>query len=177
MAYIGEIRLFALPRPPRGWMPCDGRLLRTIEPAYVPLFSIIGSKFGGDHQQTFALPTLPHVTPDGPFRYFCVRGTYASEKISGTIDDLPYTGEIRRFALDFEPAGWFACDGRLVAISHYSELFMLIGTRYGGDGKLNFALPDVASDQTTRLSICMTGGRQAYEYDDADSDFLMKFRS
>jgi microcystin-dependent protein len=55
----------------------------------------------------------------------------------------PYIGEIRPFAGNFAPAGWFFCDGSLQAISDYETLFDLIGTTYGGDGQNNFALPDL----------------------------------
>lgn len=55
----------------------------------------------------------------------------------------PYVGEIRIFAGNFAPAGWFFCDGRLLPISEYETLFQLIGTTYGGDGESTFALPDM----------------------------------
>lgn len=54
-----------------------------------------------------------------------------------------FTGEIRMFAGNFEPAGWFFCDGRLLNISEYSNLFIVIGTTYGGDGVETFGLPDL----------------------------------
>ena len=55
----------------------------------------------------------------------------------------PFVGEIRLFAGNFAPNGWAFCDGALVAISEYVVLFQLIGTTYGGDGQLTFALPDL----------------------------------
>lgn len=54
----------------------------------------------------------------------------------------PYIGEIRLFAGNFAPAGWAFCDGSLLVISENEALFQLIGTTYGGDGQLTFALPD-----------------------------------
>ena len=57
----------------------------------------------------------------------------------------PYVGEIRIFAGNFPPAGWFFCDGSLVAIAEYDTLFNLIGTTYGGDGQTTFAMPDLRS--------------------------------
>ncbi|MCW2855301.1 MAG: phage Tail Collar domain protein [Marmoricola sp.] len=57
----------------------------------------------------------------------------------------PYVGEIRMFAGNFAPAGWFFCDGSLQAISEYETLFNLIGTTFGGDGQSTFALPDLRS--------------------------------
>jgi microcystin-dependent protein len=55
----------------------------------------------------------------------------------------PYTGEIRMFAGNFAPAGWMFCEGQLLPISEYEQLFQLIGTTYGGDGESTFALPDL----------------------------------
>ena len=55
----------------------------------------------------------------------------------------PYVGEIRIFAGNFAPAGWMFCEGQLLPISENETLFNLIGTTYGGDGKSNFALPNM----------------------------------
>jgi microcystin-dependent protein len=57
----------------------------------------------------------------------------------------PYVGEIRLFGFNFNPTGWFPCDGRLLPIASYAALFSLIGTYYGGNGTNNFALPDLRS--------------------------------
>lgn len=55
----------------------------------------------------------------------------------------PYVGEVRIFAGNFPPDGWAFCDGQLLAISSYEELYALIGTTYGGDGVSTFGLPDL----------------------------------
>lgn len=47
------------------------------------------------------------------------------------------------FAGNFPPKGWATCDGQLLAISQNTALFSLLGTQYGGDGRINFALPDL----------------------------------
>jgi microcystin-dependent protein len=57
----------------------------------------------------------------------------------------PYVGEIRMFGVNFAPQGWAFCNGQLLPISEYSELFNLIGTTYGGDGVNTFALPNLQS--------------------------------
>jgi len=54
-----------------------------------------------------------------------------------------FLGEIRAFPYSFIPNGWAECDGRLFAISQQTALFALIGTTYGGDGRVTFALPDL----------------------------------
>ena len=57
----------------------------------------------------------------------------------------PYIGEIRMFGFGTRgaPLGWQACDGSLLAISEYDALFALIGTTYGGDGQVTFAVPNL----------------------------------
>ena len=55
----------------------------------------------------------------------------------------PYLGEIQFVAFNFPPQGWALCDGQLLPISQNTALFSLLGTTYGGDGKSNFALPNM----------------------------------
>jgi microcystin-dependent protein len=55
----------------------------------------------------------------------------------------PYLGEIRIFAGNFAPVGWKFCDGSLLPISSNTALFSIIGTIYGGNGYITFALPDL----------------------------------
>lgn len=55
----------------------------------------------------------------------------------------PFVGEIRLFGFSRLPNGWLPCDGSLQAISNYETLFSLIGTTYGGDGQVTFAMPDL----------------------------------
>src|SRR5882757_8727491 len=55
----------------------------------------------------------------------------------------PFVAEIRIFPFNFAPRGWAFCDGQLMAISQNTALFSLLGTTYGGDGKVTFALPDM----------------------------------
>ena len=52
-------------------------------------------------------------------------------------------GEIRMFAGNFAPIGYLPADGRLVSIAEQTALFSVLGTTYGGDGRTNFALPDL----------------------------------
>ena len=57
----------------------------------------------------------------------------------------PFVAEIRIFPFNFAPRGWAFCDGQLLPLSQNTALFSLLGTTYGGDGKTNFALPDLQS--------------------------------
>ncbi|MGL5888649.1 MAG: phage tail protein [Bacteroidia bacterium] len=54
----------------------------------------------------------------------------------------PYIATITIFAGNFAPSSWRYCNGQLLSIAEYTALFSLIGTTYGGDGQVTFALPD-----------------------------------
>jgi len=60
----------------------------------------------------------------------------------------PFLAEIRAFPFNFPPKGWAFCDGQLLPISQNTALFSLLGTTYGGDGKSNFALPNMQGNIT-----------------------------
>ena len=55
----------------------------------------------------------------------------------------PFVAEIRIFGCNFAPTGWAFCNGQILPLSQNTALFSLLGTVYGGDGKSNFALPDM----------------------------------
>jgi microcystin-dependent protein len=55
----------------------------------------------------------------------------------------PYLGEIRVVSFNFPPKGWALCNGQLLPINQNQALFSLLGTTYGGDGRVNFALPNL----------------------------------
>ncbi len=55
----------------------------------------------------------------------------------------PFVAEIRIFPFNFAPNGWAFCDGQLLPLSQNTALFSLLGTTYGGNGKSNFALPNL----------------------------------
>lgn len=54
-----------------------------------------------------------------------------------------YLGEIQIFTGNFAPEGFAFCDGRLLQIGEYKELYALLGVTYGGDGRTTFGLPDL----------------------------------
>lgn len=55
----------------------------------------------------------------------------------------PFLGEIRLMSFQFAPQGWALCNGQLLPINQNQALFSLLGTQYGGNGQVNFALPDL----------------------------------
>jgi microcystin-dependent protein len=76
----------------------------------------------------------------------------------------PYVGEIRMFGGNFAPAGWMFCEGQELPISENETLFNLIGTTYGGDGEVVFALPDLRGripiHQGNGFSLAQAGGAE-----------------
>jgi microcystin-dependent protein len=57
----------------------------------------------------------------------------------------PFLSEIRIMSFVFAPKGWALCNGQLMPINQNQALFSLLGTTFGGDGRVNFALPDLRS--------------------------------
>lgn len=55
----------------------------------------------------------------------------------------PFLAEIRIVSFNFAPKGWAQCNGQLLPINQNQALFSLLGTTYGGDGRVNFALPNL----------------------------------
>lgn len=55
----------------------------------------------------------------------------------------PFLAEIRIFGFNFAPRGWATCDGQILPINQNQSLYSLLGTTYGGDGRTDFALPDL----------------------------------
>lgn len=66
----------------------------------------------------------------------------ALQSVPASAQATPYIGQIMCAGYNFTPLGWAKLDGQLLAISQNEALFALIGTTYGGDGQVTFALPD-----------------------------------
>ena len=78
----------------------------------------------------------------------------------------PFLSEIRIMSFVFAPKGWALCNGQLLPINQNQGLFSLLGTTYGGDGRVNFALPDLRSRVPIHMGSGHTlgekGGEQAH---------------
>lgn len=78
----------------------------------------------------------------------------------------PFLSEIRIMSFGFAPKGWALCDGQLLPINQNQGLFSLLGTTYGGDGRVNFALPDLRGRVPIHMGSGHTegerGGEQAH---------------
>jgi len=55
----------------------------------------------------------------------------------------PYLTEIDLFSFNFAPRQWAQCNGQLLPINQNQAMFSLLGTTYGGDGRITFGLPDL----------------------------------
>src|SRR6476659_5080964 len=79
----------------------------------------------------------------------------------------PFLSEIRIMSFGFAPQGWAMCNGQLIPINQNQALFSLLGTTYGGDGRVNFALPDLRSRVPIHVGSGHTlgakGGEQAHK--------------
>jgi microcystin-dependent protein len=78
----------------------------------------------------------------------------------------PFLSEIRIMSFVFAPKGWALCNGQLLPIGQNQPLFSLLGTTFGGDGRVNFALPDLRARAPIHVGSGHTlgekGGEQAH---------------
>ena len=78
----------------------------------------------------------------------------------------PFLSEIRLMSFVFAPKGWALCNGQLLPINQNQALFSLLGTTFGGDGRVNFALPDLRGRTPLHVGSGHTlgerGGEQAH---------------
>jgi len=78
----------------------------------------------------------------------------------------PFLSETRIMSFNFAPKGWAMCNGQLLPINQNQALFSLLGTTFGGDGRVNFALPDLRGRTPIHVGsghiIGERGGEQAH---------------
>ena len=84
----------------------------------------------------------------------------------------PFLAEIRIMSFDFPPKGWARCNGQLLPINQNQALFALLGTTFGGDGRVNFGLPDLRARTPIHVGNGHTlgerGGEQAHTLSTAE---------
>src|ERR1051326_2452718 len=78
----------------------------------------------------------------------------------------PFLSEIKIVSFNFAPKGWALCNGQLLGINQNQALFSLLGTTYGGDGRVNFALPNlqgrIPTHQGNGFTLGELGGETAH---------------
>jgi microcystin-dependent protein len=183
-----------------GTAPADGQIIPLF--SNIALFSLLGTNFGGDGVDDFALPDLrgravigegagagltpislaassgfesvalteaelpehDHSLPPSsdltgstgtgqPFDnmqpslglsfLIATEGNFPSAFQDPLDPDMPFIGEIALFAGNFIPVGWLPANGQILNIIGNQALFALMGSQYGGDGAVDFALPDL----------------------------------
>jgi microcystin-dependent protein len=72
----------------------------------------------------------------------------------------PFLGQIKLFAGNFAPSGWFLCQGQLLVVSQWPDLFSILGSTYGGNGQTTFALPDLRGAAAVGSGTSFSGGYQ-----------------
>lgn len=75
----------------------------------------------------------------------------------------PFLSEIRIMSFGFPPKGWALCNGQLLPINQNQMLFSLLGTTYGGDGRVNFGLPNLQGRAPIHMGSGHTLGEQGGE--------------
>src|SRR3954469_10432343 len=75
----------------------------------------------------------------------------------------PFLGEIKLIAFNYPPKGWAFCNGQLLAINQNQALFALLGTTYGGDGRVTFALPNLQGSVPIHFGAAHPLGERAGE--------------
>ena len=118
-------------------MPCAAHELR-----HVPLFSLLGNKFGGDETRTFGLPDFRTLAPRGLTYCIALEGIFPSTDYGTGNQTL---GELSLATSDRALGENVACNGQLLPFWQYPTLAGLLGTRFGGDGKTTFGVPNLTT--------------------------------
>jgi microcystin-dependent protein len=181
--YIGQILLFAFNYAPIGWVECKGQIVNKAQ--NTALFSLLGSKFGGDGVSTFGLPNLENASPIPGAKYYIAMNGYYPSKDSGIYGSI---GTIALFPYNFTPGDWAYCDGTIMNVnSNNTALFSLLGANYGGDGSNTFAIPNLQNaspiKNDIKYYICVNGiypdkdrgGDASVEYMGSIDLFAFKF--
>jgi microcystin-dependent protein len=117
--YVGEIRMFAGNFAPAGWMFCEGQLLPISENEV--LFQLIGTTYGGDGQNTFALPDLRGRLPIHQGNGFVLAETGGAEEITLTINQIP--AHSHSFLVSSGTASSANLNGNVIAVSNDVDIY------------------------------------------------------
>jgi microcystin-dependent protein len=131
---LGRIVLLPYTSAPNGWAFCDGRTLYIGES--FELFQLLGTNFGGDGAETFALPNLK--APNGC--HYCISlGGYPPNEFQEML-----IGQTMIWATSKQPNSLVECAGQPLPVRQYMMLNQYMGTRFGGDAN-NFQMPNLRS--------------------------------
>ncbi len=159
----GQISFFPYTFAPAGWMFCDGQLLSISENE--TLFFLMGTRFGGDGESTFALPDLRTAAP--AHTHYCI-------SLFGTFRQPYYDGIVGETFLSFDPPGaenLLECTGQSIAKNKYALLETYMGARFGGDGG-QYNLPDLRSKAPKGFRYVMTVNGEEPQWPRARTPFV-----
>lgn len=144
---IGQTLVFAFPLNTRGMLECAGQSLSTSQ--YRVLEMLIGTRFGGDGTNNFNLPDLRSNAPANCKYVMALQGIFPGgsqvpNMLLCTLLLVPY--EIS------SAEGLRLCNGDLLPIEQNTALYSLLGNRFGGDGKQNFALPNLGAAAPSKFN-------------------------
>jgi microcystin-dependent protein len=135
---VGQLSRVAFTWATPGTLVCDGSTAAVAD--WPDLAALLGTTFGGDGTSTFGLPALP--AADGTQWLISGQGWSFADGQSAMM------GEVRPMVVA-PPSGsrldaeWLPCDGRRLPIKGNEGLYALMGTTFGGDGRTEFALPNL----------------------------------
>ncbi|HEV2719356.1 MAG TPA: phage tail protein [Thermoanaerobaculia bacterium] len=138
--YAGQVAAFVGGFVPSGWLACDGRLLPNVQ--YPRLYQVIGNKYGGGGDK-FALPKL--ADPLNGVRYVID----SNDMLPPPDGPPPWAPDVIGMTVQWSapmPPGNLSPNGQLLSIAEYATLFMLVGTKFGGDGQSSFAVPNLGGN-------------------------------
>ncbi len=148
---LGEVRLFPYQFTPPGFLAANGQELSTS--AYNDLYKMIGTTYGGDGNTSFKLPNLPKIQNNINY-VISTDPTQGAENGTGS----EYSGEIIPMLVSLPTNRWIPADGSTLTINQNQVLFSLLGTKFGGDGQVNFKVPDLNRNQSTLVYYIVNGG-------------------
>jgi microcystin-dependent protein len=140
--YIGEIRLFGGNFAPVGWAFCNGQLVPISEND--ALFTIIGTTYGGDGQETFALPNLQSRVPIHQGNGFTQGEMAGVESVTLSTQQIP--NHTHGLQVSSGPGAADSPEGRVLATPPVTRMF----------------IEDVPTDQLAPAALAPTGGSQPH---------------
>jgi microcystin-dependent protein len=143
---LGSLLLVPYDYAPAEFAACDGAKLPIDSNG--ALFSLLGTNFGGNGRNDFALPDMRGREPIKGLSYvIATAGMFPGRKFRTAARGIaPLIGQL--LLVPYVPAfipphGWAACDGQTLDIRGNQALFSVMGNKFGGNGQTTFALPDL----------------------------------
>ena len=154
MPFVGEIRIFAGNFAPAGWMFCDGQLIPISENE--TLFQLIGTRYGGDGENTFALPDLRGRVPIHQGNGYIIGETGGTESVTLTTNQMPSHAH----TYTYQPV---ASSNSGTQTSPQGAYYAFSGRQgyYADTSAIDTNMADIGSTNSARTGV--TGGGQPFE--------------